>query len=247
MAFRRLFNKETRSLLPLYAVFLVAVILLHLFILYKSRTWDDDAFVVLAVVLPGLFAAAIAVGAGYYQLHSEWRTNSIYLLMSLPVRGWRVLLAKLTANMVLLMGTIVGMAASFILILLRDKWPEWRATDEVPPIAPTLLNVTFQFIWMSALALFFLLVLVQFAYLCGQMVSRLRWVVVTAAFLGMLWLALRMSPFIADLLQWMPDIAFGGEDTDVIYLHSGPFLALFLMSAGLAWLNGMLYEKVVEV
>jgi hypothetical protein len=247
MAFRRLFNKEARSLLPIYAVFLIAVVLLHLFILYKSRTWDDDAFVVLSAVLPGLFAGAIAVGAGYYQLHSEWKTNSIYLLMSLPVRGWRVLLAKLTANMVLLMGTIAGMVASFVLILLRDKWPEWRAADEIPPVAPTLLNVAFQFIWMSALVLFFLLVLVQFAYLCGQVVSKLRWIVVAAAFLGVLWLTLRMSPPIADLLQWMPDIHFGGEDTDVTYLHSGPFLALFLMGAGLAWLNGILYEKVVEV
>ena len=247
MAFRRLFNKEARSLFPLYAVFLAAVILLHFFILYKSSKWDDDAFVVLAVVLPGLFAAVIAIGAGYYQLQSEWRTNSIYLLMSLPVRGWRILLAKLTANMVLLIGTTVGMAASFVLILLRDKWPEWRAADAVSPALPTLLIAVLHIFWISALVLFFLLVLVQFAYLCGQLVSKLKWVVVAAAFLGVLWLALRVSPPIANLLLWMPDIAFGGEDTGVSYLYSGPFVALFLMGTGLAWLNGVLFEKVVEV
>jgi hypothetical protein len=247
MAFRRLFNKEARSLFPLYAVFLAAVILLHFFILYKSSKWDNDAFVVLSIVFPGLFAAFIAAGAGYYQLQSEWKTNSIYLLMSLPVRGWRILLAKLAANMVLLIGTTVGMVASFVLILLRDKWTEWRAAGDIPPALPTLLNVIFQFFWMSALALFFILVLVQFAYLCGQLVSKLKWVVVVAAFLGVLWLALRISPLIAGLLQWMPDIYFGGEDGDVVYLHAGPFVALFLMGAGLAWLNGVLFEKVVEV
>jgi hypothetical protein len=46
---------------------------------------------------------------------------------------------------------------------------------------------------------------------------------------------------------WLPDIFYGGRELEVVYLHSGPFLVLLLLTAGLLWLNGYLFEKEVEV
>jgi len=234
-------------LMPLFAVYLVAVVALQGFMLYKSRVWDNGIILAFSFIVPCVCAAVIAIGAGYYQLHTEWRMNTIYLLLSLPVRGWRVLSAKLAAAMSLLIATIFAISISFAVILVRVKWQEWRASDELPPFMPTVLNVAVHSLWMYALAVLFLLVLMQFAFLCGQLVTRMKGLVAVAAFVGMLWLALRISPPLAGLLAWMPDIYFGGQDTDVAYLHSGPFLALIVLSAAMTWVNGCIYEKAVEV
>lgn len=243
MPFRNLLIKELKTIFPLFAVYSVLVVLSHLFILAKSSIWDNDTIFVLSAVMPFLFVSVIALGTGYYQLYSEWKTNSIYLLLSLPVRGWKVLTAKLAAVLLLLILAIVGVGASFALLLLRVKWDEFKG--ELP--LPTLLNVTANSFWMYGLVVIFLLAVIQFAFLCGQLVAKFRWLMVFAAFLSSLWLVVRISPLFSNLLMWIPEIPFGGEDTEVMYLHSGPFIVLFILSVGLIGLSGYILEKEVEV
>ncbi|MDF2714065.1 MAG: hypothetical protein K0R28_990 [Paenibacillus sp.] len=243
MPFRNLLIKELKTIFPLFAVYSVLVVLSHLFILAKSSIWDNDTIFVLSAVMPFLFVSVIALGTGYYQLYSEWKTNSIYLLLSLPVRGWKVLTAKLAAVLLLLILAIAGVGASFSLLLLRVKWDEFKG--ELP--LPTLLNVTANSFWMYGLVVIFLLAVIQFAFLCGQLVAKFRWLMVFAAFLSSLWLVVRISPLFSNLLMWIPEIPFGGEDTEVMYLHSGPFIVLFILSVGLIGLSGYILEKEVEV
>jgi hypothetical protein len=247
MAFRNLFTKEIKSVFPLYGIFAVAVVLVHLLVLYRSDYLDIEDIMALSLLLPFSLAAAIAIGTGYYQLHTEWKTNSIYLLLSLPVRGWKVLSAKLAAVLSLLILTTLWIGASFTIILLRVKWDEIRADGDFTDILPTLLNVTLNGSLMCGLAILFLLVVVQFAFLCGRLVTRFRWLIEFSAFFGLLWLVFQTSPLLSSLLQWTPDLFFGGENTDAFYLNSGPFIVLLLMCMGLIALNGYIFEKEVEV
>jgi hypothetical protein len=247
MGFRKLYLKEVKSILPLFGVFLVAVVLLHFFILYKRESLDMDLIFALSLVTPFILAAIVAIGTGYYQLHVEWKTNSIYLLLALPIRGWKVLTAKLAAVFSLLVLVSIGIAVSFIVILLRVKWSEFMSTDDFSLVLPTFINVTANSSWMYGLAILFLIVIAQFAFLCGQLVSKFKWVVELGAFFAALWLVIRIHPLVSNLLIWMPDILFGGKETDVMYLHAGPFIVLAVISAGFVWLNGYIFEKEVEV
>ncbi|MBD2870331.1 hypothetical protein [Paenibacillus arenilitoris] len=248
MGFRKLFAKELRSVLPLAVVFAVAIVLLHFFVLYKSPVWDDDFIMVMSLFLPFLLTAVLAVGAGYYQLHIEWKTNSIYLLLALPIRGWKVMTAKLAAVLTMFVCSVLWIAISFALILLRSKWDEVSAAEDMTELVPAMLNLALHTFWMYALAVLFLLAVVQFAFLCGQLVARFKGVVVLAAFLGALWLVLRVTPLLSQLLGWMPDIFYGGaSDADAEFLHAGPFVVLFLISIGFIWLSGYIFEKEVEV
>ncbi|RAP75673.1 hypothetical protein [Paenibacillus montanisoli] len=247
MAFRKLFLKEWRSILPMYGVFSAAVLLLHVLVLFKSGVWGDEIVMILSLFIPYLFAALITIGTGYYQLHSEWRTNSIYLLLSLPVRGWKVLTAKLTAALSLLILTSLWIGGSFILVLMLADWDDWRASEELPELFPTLLHVTASGFLLYCFTVAFLLIVVQFAFLCGQLVAKLKWLVILGAFLGALWLLLRLSPMLSGLLLWTPDLFIVSDDADILYLHSGPFIGLVLLGAGLVWLNGYIFEKEVEV
>jgi hypothetical protein len=239
--------KELKSIFPLYGVFSVAIVFLHFFVLYKSTVWDNDIILVVSLFIPTIFVAVLAIGTGYYQLQMEWRTNSIYLLLSLPVRGWKLLMAKLVAVISVLVMTCIWIGVSFVLILLRVKWDEWRANEDLPALMPTLLNVTANSFWMYCLVVTFMLIVIQFAFLCGQLVVKFKWLVVLSAFFAALWLVFRVSPLLSNLLLWTPEIFFGGKDTDVMYLHSGPFIVLLLTCVGLVWLNGFIFEKEVEV
>ncbi|OAS14857.1 hypothetical protein [Paenibacillus oryzisoli] len=248
MAVWNLFRKEVRSIFPLYGVFAMAVLLMHLFILIKSTVIDMDVTMVLALILPYLFLAAIALGTGYYQLYTEWKSNSIYLLLSLPMRGWKVLTVKLAAVIALLIVSSVWIAASYGILLLRSQWEELSKSQDWSSIMPNLFNVAGNFFWMGVLTLLLLLILVQFTYLCGQLVAKFKWIVMLIAFLGILWLVLRISPLIAGLLAWMPEMVIGGgESSDVAFLHSGAFIGIALLCIGLTALNGFIFEKEVEV
>ncbi|WP_308639882.1 hypothetical protein [Paenibacillus silvisoli] len=249
MAFRKLFMKEWRSILPLYGVFAAVVLLLHVFVLFKSGAWSDDILLILSVFLPFLFAGVIAVGTGYYQLHTEWRTNSIYLLMSLPVRGWKVLMAKWTATLSLLILTSIWIGGSFMMLLLWAKWDGWKTSEDLPELLPMLMKISANGFLLYCFTVAFLLIVVQFAYLCGQLVAKLKWLVILGAFCGALWLVLRISPLLSGLLLWTPDlyIVSDTDNSDVLYLHSGPFIGLVILGAGLVWLNGYIFEQEVEV
>jgi hypothetical protein len=247
MALRNLFIKEWRSILPVYSVFAVAIVMLHLFLLYKKDTLHEDTIFVLSLVLPFILLSLLTIGTGYYQLHVEWKTNSIYLLLSLPLRGWKVLSVKLAALLSLLLLTLLWGVTSFALILLRVKWDQITASEEWTEMLPFLFNVALNSFWMYMLVLILLLVLIQFTYLCGQLVAKFKWLVMAGAFLGTLWLILRISPLLSNLFVWTPEIYFGAEDTGAMYLYSGPFLVLWLISIGLMGLNGLIFEKEVEV
>lgn len=246
MGLRNLFVKELRSIFPLYVIFAAVVVLLDFFILYKRASLDNDVVFAITLFLPFFLASAIAIGMGYHQLHVEWKTNSIYLLLSLPIRGWKVLTVKLAAVLSLLIATLLWIVISFALILLRVNWGELFGSGDFPALLPSLLNITFNSFWLYVLMVMLLLVVIQFTFLCGQLVTKFKWLVMVAAFLGMLWLVLRISPLLSNLLIWTPEIFIGGKD-GAVYLHSGPFIVLLLMSIGLMGLNGLIFEKEVEV
>jgi hypothetical protein len=165
---------------------------------------------------------------------------------NLYIKELRSILPKLAAVLSLLIITLIWIGASFFLVLLRVKWDEFRAKEDFS-LSPTMLNITGNSLWMYGLAVIFLLVLVQFTFLCGQLVAKFKWLVMFCAFFGGLWLVLRISPLLSNLLQWTPDILFGGRDADVVYFHSGPFIVLLLISMGLVALSGYILEKEVEV
>ncbi|SFT23801.1 hypothetical protein [Paenibacillus sp. BC26] len=247
MAFRNLFRKELKSVWPLYGVFSAAVLLMDFFLLFKRNQWDPSILTMLSLLLPYIFIATITIGVGYYQLHAEWRSNSIYLLLSLPVRGWKVLAAKLAAMITLLIGVMLWIGASFSLTLLIAEWDKWRTDYDILRFSPELANLLLHSFWLYVSITIFAVVVVQFAFLCGQLVARLKWLVVLIAFVTALWVTLRVSPFLSVLLSWTPDIRIGGAGQDAAFLQSGPFIVLALIIVGLTWLNGYIFEREVEV
>lgn len=247
MTLGNLFRKEFKSILPLYGVYAVLVGLCHLLLLYKRASLDNDSIFVISLVIPVVFLGLISVGIGYYQLQVEWKTNSIYLLLSLPVRGWMILTTKLAAVLSLITLSLLWIGISFIVILFRAKWGDLIGSIDMKELFPSLLNITLNSFWLYILAASLLIIITQITFLLGQLVPRLNWLVRFATFIGIIWLVLRLSPIVSNWLFWTPDFVFGGKELDVEYLHSGPFIVLLVSSIGLLTLGGYILEKEVEV
>ncbi|MDF2722476.1 MAG: hypothetical protein K0Q59_2151 [Paenibacillus sp.] len=243
MPFRNLLVKEVKGIFPLFAVFALLVVVIDLLVMAKSIYVKKETIVIITTLTPFLFISFIALGVGYYQLFTEWRTNSIYLLLSLPMRGWKLLTAKLVALLGLLLLTLLWIALSFCLIILRTVWSDVDADN----IVPMLLNLGMYAFVIYVLLVVFVLSALQFAFLCGQFVSRLRWLVVLGVFFAVMWLYARVSPVISGWLLWLPDFNLGSLETDMVYLHSGPYVVMLLAIVGLVGLSGYLFEKEVEV
>lgn len=247
MAFRKLLRKEIRSIFPLYGVVALAIVLLHAFAWYKSSAIQSDGILVVTVLLPFFFAAVITLGAAYYQLHTEWRTNSIYLLLTFPIRGWKVLTAKMTALLVLLILLMIWICGSFAIFILKTHWQEWNAAEGIQEMVPTMIVALLHMMWLGLLFTILLILLIQFTFLCGQLVPKFRWVVRFIAWVGIMWLVIRISPIVSKLLGWLPDIKVGGPEMEAVFFHPGPFIVLVILTIGLLTLNGWLFEKEVEV
>ena len=158
-----------------------------------------------------------------------------------------MLTAKLAAVISLLLITCLCIVTSFSIILLPTQLDDLRVNVDVAEGLPTLLNITLNGFWMCLLGTIFMLIVTQFAFLAGQLVAKLKWLVMFSAFLGTIWIVLRLTPPLSNLLHWTPDIYVGGRDSDVLFLHSGSFIILLLVSAGILWLSGYIFEKEVEV
>lgn len=243
MPFRNLLMKEFKSIFPLFAVFALLVVVFDLLVMVKSVDIEKESIVLISTFTPFLFISFIALGVGYYQLYTEWRTNSINLLLSLPMRGWKLLTAKLIAVLVLLLLTLLWIALSFCLILLRKVWDDVDTGGTIP----MLLNLSIYAFVFYVMVVVFLLAVLQFSFLCGQFVARLRWLVVLGVFFAMLWLYIRVSPVVSGWLLWLPDFYLGSHDTDILYLHSGPFIVMLVAIVGMIGVSGYLFEKEVEV
>ncbi|WP_438445031.1 hypothetical protein [Gorillibacterium sp. sgz5001074] len=247
MGFRNLWMKELRGVLPIYAVYAVAVVILNAIIFYKIDIMQDDTIFVLSLLLPFMLVSALTVGLAYYQLHIEWKTNTVYLLFSLPMRGWKILTAKLSALLLFLIAALLWTGVCFSPLLFKVDWVHIRFDEEFREMLPELLRVMLNCAWIFLLAVIFLLVLIQFTFLCGQLAAKLKWVFMLCAFFGMLWLVMRISPLLTGLLGWLPGIPMEGDEWNQVFLQSGAFLVMAFLCAGLTVLNGYLIEKEVEV
>lgn len=68
------------------------------FVRYKVSfgSWHSQMSV-LAVALPTAFFPLWLIWRSFQTLRSEWREDTVYTLLALPVPGWQVMLAKLVS------------------------------------------------------------------------------------------------------------------------------------------------------
>jgi hypothetical protein len=215
-------------------IILVLAITLGLNGLFYFRYTNAGAVIGPAFLTMGL-AALMPFVASFKLLKREWSSNTIYLLMSLPVSGTMVLGSKLTALLTqYVIGTLAAGATGYF--LLTRVAPEVKALILNQPELITRIYILFVFSFL----LLALLVAVSFlSQLVGRLIPRLAALTTAVMFLALLYLLGHVGNSFSQII-----LSYGTALTMSLYWTGLVMLALIIIiMAGAIYL----YDHRVEI
>ncbi len=248
MKFVKLYKKEMRALAGLALLVIGITLFLDLFLQTRVDKWTpstpEAASAAFFVVLP-----VWAVIALVYSVQQEWTGNTIYMLLSLPVRGSVIIAAKLLAVLswfvVLNLFRLVSFLLHFRSTLL---WPESGSPMHLLAFWVGMLA----FGYLLGMALF--LVLMLFSMLAGRLAPKFCGAAAFGTMFVSGWALFRLTPIISKLFGWLPGtpVKVWGMHSGVlvmetVVLNTAHFVAIALLGAGFFALASMLVERQVEV
>lgn len=186
----------------------------------------------------------------------EWRENTSYLMLSLPVRAWVITSAKLA---VLVTG-IVG----FSLLIAAGGWIVAARTGVLAEIAQVIdrsaipaewiVKVSFLLCGVTLASLVVFGLVAQFAYVFSRLFSKFQGLVMVWTWILVFWLMGRAAHLGGRFLGWLPDVYVrtlvgnvGMPEFHLVKIESGPFVAMALVVVGLFVLLNAVLEKAIEV
>jgi len=232
-----------------------AIVVWIIFLLSRIGIWRPD--VITGVYwLPMGFLPLWVLWTSVQLYRQEWRENTSYLMLSLPVRARVITSAKLA---VLVTG-IVG----FTLLILAGGWIVAARTGFLGSIVrhPEFAKVPTE--WIIKMSLFgygglvvglvVLGLISQFAYLFSRLFTRFQGLVMVWTWILMIWLLGVAADLGSVIFGWLPDfylrsltIFFDTPEFSLVRVESGPIVAVALLLIGIYSLLNVLLEQVVEV
>lgn len=191
--FFKLYAKEMRELRSETVILLLAAIVGDIYLYYKAQ--ELPAIVIgpsmmilgLAVLLPFI--------SSFKLLGREWNSNTVYLLLSLPVKGGSILGSKLLALLTqYIIGTLVVAGAGIILAALLFPEPGLAETLRqaqalgIDTRIQTMLSSGLLFFLMSLAGMAYVICISFFSQLLGKLVRRFSGSVTAIVFIATFWL-----------------------------------------------------------
>lgn len=203
-----------------------------------------------AVALPAGFLPFWLIWQSFQTLRSEWREDTVYTLLVLPVSGWQVLLAKLVSiclEYTFLFWVITGGTWLFFKNVLVELWT----------FVPDSLWLVWNLFWLYAAGLLgvaVLVIYVQLGFVVSKLVGRLQALVALWVWVLGAWLVDRVGLLLQPLLGWLPSISvdrlLGWERVHIdlsVDLNLAPPVGAGLALVGLFFLAGYLFEHYLEI
>lgn len=226
-------------------------LLIMLFVRYKisSGAWPLETAIA-AIAIPTMFTPLWLMWQSFQALRSEWREDTVYTLLVLPVPGWQVMLAKLVsiwAEYTVLFVTIVAGGLIFFWSLLNP------ILTMLPSLSWLLRNVFLLYL-ASVYALAGYVIFIQLAFVVGKMVGRFQGLVAIWTLVLANWIVGRLALLLEPLFRWLPTVPLHDvfrlqqlERNIVLELNLAPHIGLILGTIGLFCLTSYLFEHYVEI
>ncbi|MFW5994267.1 MAG: hypothetical protein ACOCQF_03890 [Halanaerobiaceae bacterium] len=252
MAFLNLYKKELRES-GFAALILGLLTLAFHFFLYTRITVQNYQLIIGSVLTPFFIFPLFLLVTGYRTFSQEWKDRTIYLLKSLPRRGYTIVIAKFLAALTYLLALIILTTFTTWQIVSRTI-SDFGSVMPVELTGTSIVNIVFLtlagYLWFTL----FLYFMSQLACLVSRVYDRFRWLVTIIVFYLSGYLSLRIAGLLARLFNWMPAISFqisgiGGSEEfqTIITIGSNSFLSLTLVILVFIVGSGLLLEKVLEV
>lgn len=249
--FFRLLRKDLQaSLLPLgFLSGITLIVMLFTRVRIATGSWPMETALA-AVSLPLVFMPLWLLWQSFQTLRVEWREDTVYTLLVLPVPGWKVMLAKLAAvcieYSVLLGVTVLGTLIFFA--------PQVQLAMEVLPgslwaVRNGILVYLFSLAMLASVVIF-----VQLAFVVSRMVGRAQGLVALWTLFLSSWLVDLCGSLLAPLFRWLPALSLDKlfrlyeiEAGIVVNWRLASEIGSWLGILGLFVLTGVLFEHFVEV
>lgn len=246
--FWTLYKKELREGAPFGIVIGILLTGLIVFLSAMSPRWGENTTFALSF-MPLVIIPFYALFQGFTAYRSEWKEDTVYTLMSLPVPGWFFSLTKWLATMTYFTAfTLLNLA----LILLFYWRMTFTAFETVPGVIG-LMQMIKVFIliylayWLGSAISY---IIGQFSFLTSRLVNKGKAIIGGITVLTSFWIFFRLGGLLTGLLGWLPDLHVGIWNYDTGYyarLDLAPWIALILVAAGLIYLGAWMLERILEV
>ncbi len=249
----RQFLKELRGHRGEILLLVGALLVWTAFLYSRVGVWEPE-LIVLIYWFPMGFLPLWAIWTSVQLYRQEWRENTSYLMLSLPVRAWTITSAKLAIVAAGILGfsaLIFGGAA-----LLTARTGFFARIVDVFEIVPLDWMIKTGLIFYGAM-IFGILVgslISQFAYVFSRLFSRFQGLAMVWTWFLTIWLMGEAAWFGHRFLGWMPDLRLQAyyvmnnvPGTHAVAIETGPILAVALFLAGLYWVLNVTVERAVEV
>lgn len=191
--FFKLYSKEMRELRPEILVVLIATLVLNLLFYFKAQ--ELPAMIIVPSMMMLGLAGFLPFISSFKLLGREWNSNTIYLLLSLPVKGGSILGSKLLALLSqYIIGTVVVTAGGVILTFLLFPEPGLAETlrqaqaSGIDTRLQTIISSGGLFYLMSLVGMAYVIAISFFSQLLGKLVTRFSGLVTAIVFIATFWL-----------------------------------------------------------
>ncbi|NMB19980.1 MAG: hypothetical protein GX979_03880 [Firmicutes bacterium] len=249
--FLQLLKKDLQaSLLPVGFLSGITIILFGIVRLkMASSAWPMEASLAV-IAIPLVFLPLWLLWQSFQTLRSEWREDTVYTLLVLPVPGWYVMTAKLLTIWIeytVLLAVIIIGTLTFFTPLVRF------GMQVVPGISWVLRNGILLYLG-SLCALASVVIFVQLAFVVSKMVGRLQGLVALWTLILSGWLVDRLGVLLEPAFRWLPSLPlhklFRLEELEqgvVAEWNLAPEIGSWIGVLAVLVLTSYLFEHYVEV
>lgn len=248
--FWRLYKKEIEASRSFFLIS-TAIILIWQFFLASSRrgVWPVEAIFILAWFPFGFLPLWFMVDT-FNSYRQEWNGNTIYLLLTLPVKGWEISGAKLLASFTKLVFSSLLVVGGNFLILSH----EMRSFLEVLPEGIPILDTTVKACLLYLGAMLILGITIQFSFLAGRLVDRFQGLLSVWVFFLTQWITSRWVQLTAPAFKWIPYLTFkwemikdGIKESQFVEIDMAPVASLIIITIFIFLAGSWLLERELEV
>lgn len=209
--------------------------------------WEAAAFV---MAIPFVFLPFWLLWQSFQSLRSEWREDTVYTLLVLPVPGWQILISKMleicieytVLLLVSLGGGLIlfhGHLEALLLILPRPSWLLWN-------------GFILYLVSLAVLAAF--VSVIQLSFVVSKMVGRLQGLVALWVLILANWLVAKSGIILEPVFRWLPplplhrifDLQELGREI-VLEWNIAPEVGTWLGIIALFFLTSYLLENYLEI
>lgn len=250
--FLNLYSKELKSSLNMAIVFTIINIGWYIFLFSRKWSWNQElifglSFIPLAV-LPFVYMLK-----GFLSIRKEWKEDTIFALLSLPVPGWHITVSKLSSAMTYcLIQSLISVAGIYLVsnLYIHSLFLMVPSTIAKSFVVKFIIGIFFAHLVLIA----FNYIVCQFSYIISRLFDRFIGLITGITFLISYWFISRVSNLLIPLFRWLPDFSLqewgyrnGVYQHGIQQIESAPFIVPVIVVIGLLILSSWLLENVLEV